>query len=176
MFLIDRESGLVLRSFAFLAESQPSLLSEADAARDYEARLASFHANLYTMLASGDYWSSNLSRRITRAFPIRVLASSLIGCFFAVLQLTNAKAVAVATIPNIIDMFRTLISFLFELGGEYKMIVAIYKDNMQVLAELQQVLLTAIETGFFVSIFFLALSQVLTVFLYFAFSMFRLFP
>jgi hypothetical protein len=146
--------------FPCLAETHPNPLSEADAALDYQTRLASFHVILYSMLVAGDYWSSSLSRRISRAFPIRVLASSLIGSFFAVLQLANAKVVAVAIIPNMIDTFRALVSFLFSLGGDYKMIVSLYKDNMQVLDELQLVLVAGIESGFYLSIIFLCLSQV----------------
>ena len=135
-------------------------LSAADAALDYEARLARFHAYLFNVLVAGDFWSSNLNRRISRAFPIRVLASCLIGCFFAILQLNIAKTALVAIIPNIVQKFGALLAFLFALGGQWEAIVKIYLNNPQVLDELQRVLLTAMETGFYISIVLLLLAQV----------------
>ncbi len=140
-------------------ESLPHHLSAADAALDYEARLARFHAYLYNVLVAGDFWSSSLNRRISRAFPIRVLASSLIGSFFAVLQLNIAKNALAAVIPNIVEKFGALLGFLFALGGQWKAIVKIYLNNPLVLDELQGVLLTAMEAGFYISILFLFLAQ-----------------
>ncbi len=148
-----------MSSVYLLAELQSSHVLKATAARDYESRLASFHACLYSVLVAGDFWSSNLNRRISRAFPIRVLASSLIGTFFAILQLNIAKTALVASIPKLVEKFGALIGFLFALGGQYKAIVAIYTDNPQVLDELQRVLLTAMEIGFVVSIILVFLTQ-----------------
>ena len=121
--------------------------------------MANFHACLYSVLVAGDLWSSNLNRRISRAFPIRVLASSLIGSFFAILQLNITKTALVVAIPNIAEKFGAIIGFLFALGGQYKTIVTIYRGNPQVLEDFQHVLLSAIEIGFVVSIILLFLTQ-----------------